>query len=157
MAFAGKIIDEEVSTKEMVLKREKYRGGKMDSKPWSAIHVGYAPGDAYRAYVPEMKRVLVTKDVTFIEKLIRTDTESVKDADIDHEPVKDQVESDEECTDRTDQSARGKKWMPWETDEVSGNRGEDDASLAFMTAETIMGGTGRYEPLSVQHEITMND
>lgn len=31
----------------------------------------HAPGDAYRAYIPELDRVFVSKDVTFIENFYR--------------------------------------------------------------------------------------
>lgn len=58
-------------TKVKVLKPKKYRGGKMDAKTWDGIHVEYAPGDAYRVYIPALKRVFVSKDFTFIEKLYR--------------------------------------------------------------------------------------
>lgn len=35
------------------------------------MHVGYATGNAYRCYIPELKRVFVSKDGTFLEKLYR--------------------------------------------------------------------------------------
>ena len=63
-------------TKVKVLKPKKYRKGKMDSKTWDGIHVGYAPGDAYRAYIRELKCVFVSKDVTFIERLYKNTDET---------------------------------------------------------------------------------
>ena len=41
----------------------------MDSKTWNGIHIVYAPVAAYRAYILELNRVFLTKDVTFIESL----------------------------------------------------------------------------------------
>ena len=63
-------------TKVKVLKPKPYRKGKMDAKTWNGIHVGYAPGDVYRAYIPELKRVFVTTDITFVEKLYGNSTTS---------------------------------------------------------------------------------
>lgn len=58
-------------TKVKVLKPKPYQGSKVESKTWNGVHVGYNPGDAYRAYIPELGRVFVSKDVTFLEKLYR--------------------------------------------------------------------------------------
>lgn len=52
-----------------VLMPDAYRGTKVQPKCWDGYHVGYNPGDAYRCYIPKLKRVFVSKDVTFIEKL----------------------------------------------------------------------------------------
>ena len=41
-------------TKVKVLKPKSYRRSKVESKTWTGIHVGYAPGDAYRSYIPEL-------------------------------------------------------------------------------------------------------
>ena len=58
--------------KVKVQKPKRYMGGKFDSKVWDGIHVGYDGADgAYRIYVPRLRRVLVSRDVTFQEKLIR--------------------------------------------------------------------------------------
>lgn len=59
-------------TKVKVLKPKAYRKSKVESRIWDGVHVGYNPGDAYRAYIPELGRVFMSKDVRFIENLYRT-------------------------------------------------------------------------------------
>ncbi len=54
-----------------VLKPETYRVIKVEPNFWYGIHVGYDPADAFRCYIPELGRVLVSKNVKFIEKLYR--------------------------------------------------------------------------------------
>ena len=63
-------------TKAMVLKPKKYRKSKMDAKTWTGIHVRYAPGDANRCYIPELKRVFISEGVTFIEKLYKKENKT---------------------------------------------------------------------------------
>lgn len=58
-------------SKVKVLRPDNYKGAKVESKVWDGIHVGYAPGNSYRAYIPEIGRVFLSKDVTFMRKLYR--------------------------------------------------------------------------------------
>jgi len=54
-----------------VTKPDRYITGKHDSRVWDGLHVGYeGESGAYRIYVPLLRRVFVSRDVTFIEKLI---------------------------------------------------------------------------------------
>lgn len=58
-------------TRVKVLKPQSYRKSKVEPKVWDGVHVGYNDGGSYRAYVPALGRVFVSRDVTFIEKLYR--------------------------------------------------------------------------------------
>ncbi len=50
-----------------VLKPIPYQKSKVDAKVRDTIHVGYALGDAYHAYIHELGRVFVSKDVALIK------------------------------------------------------------------------------------------
>lgn len=58
-------------SKLKVLLPKNYLDGKVSPKVWDGAHVGYAPGDAYCSYIPELKRMFLSKYVTFMEKLYR--------------------------------------------------------------------------------------
>lgn len=195
-------------TKVKVLKPKKYRKSKVDAKTWNGIHVGYAPGEAYRAYIPELKRVFVSKDATFIEKLYNKvdstttfEIENVSDEDeinndpkinvdeddVNSEESDDDSESFHDANDNNVRMVNGRKLMPWESGDFVNNdnnveyqedgvdidepnvgvrtrrssrrrsRREDVSSLAFITAESIMGNVGKDEPISAQHAMKMDD
>lgn len=52
-------------------KTKAVQGNKVGAKVCTGIHVGYATGNAYKSYIPELGRDFIWKDVTFIEKLYR--------------------------------------------------------------------------------------
>lgn len=89
-------------TKVKVLKPKSYRKSKVESKTWDGLHVGYNAGGAYRCYIPELGRVFLSKDVTFIEKLYRTEDEEISTMDEQEQgeeretrvPVENRVEED---------------------------------------------------------------
>lgn len=58
-------------SKVKVLKPKPYRKSKVDSKVWDRFHVGYAPGDFYRIFVPSLNPVIESIGVTFMERLYR--------------------------------------------------------------------------------------
>ena len=114
-------------TKVKVLKPKPYRKGKMDAKTWNGIHVVYAPGDAYRAYIPELKRAFVTKDITFFEKLYGNSTTSP--IDIENEPsVKeesDNISEDEASIENAKNSSESSEYEFHEAnDDVHNNNGK---------------------------------
>ena len=55
------------------------KGKKFHRKTWDVIHVGYADGNSYRSFLPSLERILITKDVTFYEKLYRPISEKPED------------------------------------------------------------------------------
>lgn len=133
-------------TRVKVLKPRKYWRSKVDAKVWDGIHVGYAPGDAYRCYIPELGRVFVSKDVTFIEKLYRqvrdvtldVSDDSVEDPSeegvVEDEPrdaeVKDDIESSEDnADDENFGTPDGKeKNFPWVSGDLGGEVFDGSAS-----------------------------
>lgn len=65
-----------IGTKVKVLRPQKYREGKVSAEVWEGIPVGYMDSGAYRAYIPQLGRIFVSKNVTFIEKLYRPNSAS---------------------------------------------------------------------------------
>ena len=108
-------------TKVKVLKPKAYRKSKVDSKTWDGLDVGYNPGDAYRVYIPELGHVLISKDVTFIEKLYRYDS-SVSVGEIG---MNDDRDNEEDCQEVDNNE--GRKRLPWipESDASDDDQFED--------------------------------
>lgn len=57
-------------TDVLVFKPRSDRDNKGESVSWKGIHVGYESLHSYRLFIPELKRVVVSKDVAFIPKRI---------------------------------------------------------------------------------------
>lgn len=140
-----------------VIKPKKYKGSKVGAKVWTGIHVGYAPGDAYRSYIPEIGRVFVSKDVTFIEKLYRrqyTETVPSIPGHVNEEESSSSSESDYSDEDdgpdviskKGTKTRSGRKSSPPE-------RYGDYAHLSFLTTEAVFGsfsGSSEDAPTSAE-------
>lgn len=145
-----------------VLKPKKYREGKVESKVWDAIHVGYDSSGAYRAYVPDLRRVFVSRDVTFVEKLPRRRPAATFDMDETNETLPDDHEDNyaerSDCDDEpsglyapekgTKSSNRAGRMTETDTPiEIKTKSGravrtpQRYAHLAFLTAEAMCGNT----------------
>ena len=111
---------------------DKYRGGKVDSKVWTGVHFGYAPGNSYRAYVPELDCVLVSKDVTFIEMLYQLDT-SVSISGKNIPRISDNSNASQEG-----EPSSKKKLMPWE----SGEYEQDESAEETLDATAVSNSSG---------------
>ena len=164
-------------TRVEVLKPKAYRKSKVEAKTWAGFHLGYAPGDAYRCYIPELKRVFVSKDVTFMEKLTgRNDMISLEINDKSSETnrgEKDEKfvdidnEGDSLSTARNIESSNeqtinpNKKRLPWisgefdheESDSDVESNNDEKAQLAFIMAETLSGNIGKDKPKSAQDAV----
>jgi len=135
-------------SKVKVLRLDKYKGRKVESKVWDGIHVGYDPSGAYRSYIPELGRVFISKDITFLEKLYRrqftvtlpaglkpSNSEERENSDSDYESADEKNAEPEEVAKR--KSGRTRKPV---------DRYGDYASLAFFTAESVFGSFDDEEP-----------
>lgn len=57
----------------LVKRYPPYGGQKFDSKAWNGILVGYeSEGDIYRKCVPELKKIIISRDVIFYENVYLT-------------------------------------------------------------------------------------
>ena len=50
------------------MKTPNQMGNKFDSKTWKGIHVGYEAGNAYRIFLPSSNKIVISRDVTFIDE-----------------------------------------------------------------------------------------
>lgn len=157
----------------------------MDAKVWHGIHVGYAPGNAYRAYIPELELVFVSKDVTFIEKLYGEPTKiafemgSSSNQDGENEHEDDHVNNDENDNSTDDLEPYRAPWICGEHDaeqsvvNVNGNdngttnnvrskkRGKSSqrrnamTNLAFVTTEALNDNVSDMEPKTKDEAMKM--
>jgi len=128
-------------SKVKVLRPDKYKGSKVESKVWDGIHVGYAPGNAYRAYIPEIGREFVSKDVTFIEKLFRRQFTVTLPAPPNGNNSEESSNSDSEYDSAEESEPKPKEGTKTRSGRSSNppNRFGDYAHLSFLTAEAAFG------------------
>ena len=139
----------------------------MDSKTRTGIHDGYANGNVYRCYIPELKRVFISKDETFVEKLYKNEnaasfgirqelhngssnkngaSDEEVHQDVDEENNDDESgQSEDEDTNLEDPNDKGnstneRKLIPWK----SGEFARDEINREFLNeGNVIPGDVGR--------------
>lgn len=122
-------------SKVKVLRPKPYRGSKFDPKTWNGVHVGYDAGNSYRVFIPEIRRVFVSKDVTFLEKLYRmsneaSNTKDERSSDVEIQCIDDEKDSTDDNTNGDDNADPQK--LPWIPD---GNESDtEDSSEEFHNA-----------------------
>lgn len=140
-----------------VLKPKEYRKSKVGSKTWDGIHVGYNPGDAYRAYIPSLGRVFVSKDVTFIEKLYKR--QQMVAFDIAEESENSESEEDDNNSHDEKESDRGNDSLPWipkknndDADDNAAEKSDDDSDEEYQDASTDATGGNVQKSVSFQRK-----
>lgn len=140
-----------------VMKHPSKRNGKMDTKTWNGIHVGYEFDGAYRIFVPSEKRVIVSRDVTFFEKLYRrgplegghhvSDSNEIEidlstdDGMSESLPTSPQNESNLQEESQSDEEVPPQNDRPRRSDRNTSrpDRYGDFTALAFVTVESLHG------------------
>lgn len=79
--------------------------GKVDSKVWDGINVGYETVGVYRIFVPELDRVITSRDVVFMEKLTNRADETTVGTTVQSGGNIDESTNDLEIDSETDGSA----------------------------------------------------
>lgn len=140
--------------------------GKFDKKVWDGIHVGYDGSQAYRIFVPQLYRVSISRDVTFMErmpkKLPAPEVGSSADADLvdnmqavgvnvgdghDGREEKDVIESSE----TKEQPPKVRKNPPRNPGRLRCY--EDNGMLAFPTAQEVDNVSDQHVPESYAEDM----
>ncbi len=124
-----------------VLKPRLYQKGKVNAYVWDGSHVGYAPGDAYSAYMSELDRVSGSKDVKFIEKLYRRMSTASLDMDdhADDESITaDDRREDQGVTDNDEDTKEEAVEKDNNGNDVCGTPHEDSKRLPWISVNMMM-------------------
>lgn len=158
-----------------VKKPKRFVNGKLGARVWDGIHVGYEGANGtYRIFIPSLQRVVISKDVIFMEKLYHPVTRSnhQPEVGISHFDNSEQDEVPLPASIHAEEIG-GRNVGSEEPVQVPAERSiardrprrqtrkperyQDGSMLAFLTAQDIQSNSDQFVPESFQKAMESQD